>query len=251
MPDRVIRDEILTSERYWSVSIEAQRLFVHLLLVVDDNARYSAKNYTIRAACFPGQQVDPARIEKLLLELVDVDLVRLYLHDGERFLFVPRFRQRLRYKNSRFPAPPCAINDLFSKKTDLSLTADGLKSAEVKRREEIHLRASCDAQAREASKDHDSNPAERALPGQDAAFDEFWRAYPRRKSRGQAERAWAKLRPSEQLVRRIISAVERAKTSADWRKDGGRFIPYPATWLNAKGWEDDLGEQPRERQVAI
>lgn len=70
-------------------------------------------------------------------------------------------------------------------------------------------------------------------------FDTFWTNYPKKRSKGQAEKAWAKIKPNEQLTGEILSALERAKTSADWQKDGGQYIPYPATWLNAKGWEDD------------
>ncbi len=128
MPDRVLRDELLTSERYWSVSIEAQRLFIHLLLVVDDTARFSGKNYTLRTACFPGQQVDPDKLERLLTELCDVDLVRLYHVNDDRYVFVPRFRQRLRFSKSRYPEPPKQINDISLEKSDLSPTQDGLKS---------------------------------------------------------------------------------------------------------------------------
>jgi hypothetical protein len=123
MPDRIVRDELLTSERYWSVSIEAQRLFVHLLLAVDDMGRFSGKNFTIRSACFPGQSVQPEKVEKMLTELHDEDLVRLYSVGGERFVFIPRFGQRLRYKNSKFPAPPKEINDIEEAKTDLRPTA--------------------------------------------------------------------------------------------------------------------------------
>jgi len=70
-------------------------------------------------------------------------------------------------------------------------------------------------------------------------FERFWTVYPKKLSKGQAEKAWQKLSPDEQLLERILSAVERAKTRADWRKDAGQFIPHPATWLNAKGWEDE------------
>lgn len=72
-----------------------------------------------------------------------------------------------------------------------------------------------------------------------APFGAFWAVYPRKKSKGQAEKAWLKIKPDEQLTERILHAVERAKTSADWMREGGRFIPHPATWLNAKGWEDE------------
>ena len=27
-----------------------------------------------------------------------------------------------------------------------------------------------------------------------------------------------------------------------WKKDSGRFVPYPATWLNNRRWEDELSE---------
>ena len=28
--------------------------------------------------------------------------------------------------------------------------------------------------------------------------------------------------------------------SEQWQADGGKFIPYPATWLNRQGWLDEL-----------
>ena len=70
-------------------------------------------------------------------------------------------------------------------------------------------------------------------------FENFWTAYPRKRNKGQAEKAWRQLKPGEQLVVKILQGIERAKTSADWQKDCGQFIPYPATWLRAKGWEDE------------
>jgi hypothetical protein len=73
-----------------------------------------------------------------------------------------------------------------------------------------------------------------------SGFERFWETYPRKMSKGDAEKAWKVLAPDEELQSRIGEAIERAKNSAEWRKDGGRFIPYPATWLRAKGWEDEL-----------
>lgn len=72
------------------------------------------------------------------------------------------------------------------------------------------------------------------------AFDQFWQTYPKKKSKGAAERAWKKLNPAPDLAERILESVERAKNSVDWRKEGGQFIPYPASWLNAKGWLDEV-----------
>ena len=84
------------------------------------------------------------------------------------------------------------------------------------------------------------------------AFSKFWDSYPRKKSKGDAEKAWLKIKPDEQLQDRIFNALERAKTSVDWQKENGQFIPYPASWLNAKGWEDgDMALAPAERRVAL
>lgn len=79
---------------------------------------------------------------------------------------------------------------------------------------------------------------------QQPPFDAFWSSYPKKRSKGAAEKAWAKIKPNEQLTGQILDALERATTSADWQKEGGRYIPYPATWLNAKGWEDDYTPAP-------
>ncbi len=72
-----------------------------------------------------------------------------------------------------------------------------------------------------------------------ARFEKFWKAYPKKKSKGQAEKAWLRVRPDEQLLATMIATIERAKKSEEWRREMGKYIPYPATWLNAKGWEDE------------
>ena len=52
----------------------------------------------------------------------------------------------------------------------------------------------------------------------------------------------------------MLAIIERAKKSDDWLKESGKYIPYPATWLNARGWEDeykesDYGTYRNPRQV--
>lgn len=76
------------------------------------------------------------------------------------------------------------------------------------------------------------------------AFAMFWAAYPNKKAKGSAEKVWAKLKPDHQLAETIISAVQKHKLSADWTKDEGQYIPHPATWLNAKRWEDEVTAAP-------
>ncbi|MHB1938974.1 MAG: hypothetical protein ACYCOR_20730 [Acidobacteriaceae bacterium] len=81
----------------------------------------------------------------------------------------------------------------------------------------------------------DRGPANREPP----AFQAFWKSYPRKKAKADAFKAWKSLKPSEPLAETILQAVQRATTSEDWRRDNGKFIPYPATWLRARRWEDE------------
>jgi uncharacterized protein VirK/YbjX len=45
----------------------------------------------------------------------------------------------------------------------------------------------------------------------------------------------------------MIAKIEQAKKSEDWIKEKGKYIQYPATWLEAKGWED---EEPETHPLA-
>ena len=82
-----------------------------------------------------------------------------------------------------------------------------------------------------------------------ALFERFYAAYPRKRSRKQAERAFTKLKPDESLVNRMIEAIDVAKKSGAWSDP--KFIPYPATWLNAQGWLDVLQTDYTEVQRSV
>jgi hypothetical protein len=77
-----------------------------------------------------------------------------------------------------------------------------------------------------------------AGPAYTLDFQRFWSAYPNPKNKAEAFKAWQKLRPDEATIALLLQAVERQKQSRDWQQEGGRFIPYPASWLNGRRWED-------------
>lgn len=108
MPNRVIRESILDSERYWSVTLEAQILFLHLLLLADDLGCVSVAYTFIRRRCFDSNPT-AEKVSRLLGEIADADLVRLYDHETGKYAFIPRFRQRLQRITLRHPEPPMSI----------------------------------------------------------------------------------------------------------------------------------------------
>jgi len=71
-------------------------------------------------------------------------------------------------------------------------------------------------------------------------FARFWSAYPRRSAKAAASKAWAKIDPDTSLLAAILRAVEAQAKSEAWTKDAGKFVPYPASWLNGRRWEDEL-----------
>ena len=77
-------------------------------------------------------------------------------------------------------------------------------------------------------------------------FEAFWKAYPKKKAKEAAKKAWAKLKPDERLGKAIIQAVTESAKTKDWKKENGKYIPYPATYLNGKRWEDERNESNGE-----
>lgn len=80
----------------------------------------------------------------------------------------------------------------------------------------------------------------------DEGFVRFWAAYPKKIGKGAAEKSWSKAHINGS-INDIIAAIEAQKKSEQWRKDGGQFIPNPATWINQRRWEDDLCSIPTQQ----
>jgi len=69
-----------------------------------------------------------------------------------------------------------------------------------------------------------------------SSFDTFWKQYPRKIAKDNARKAWLKIKPDEDLVQKILTAVKTHKTF----KVEEQFIPHAASWLNSKRWDDDV-----------
>ena len=78
-------------------------------------------------------------------------------------------------------------------------------------------------------------------------FAQFWNAYPRKRGKGAAFKAWRKAKGKPDAAK-LVQIVEHYALSPDWSREEGRFIPYPATWLNERRWEDEIptNDQPHK-----
>lgn len=85
----------------------------------------------------------------------------------------------------------------------------------------------------------------------DEGFARFWSAYPKRRSKADAEKAWSSLAPTDDLQGAILAALTWQCRQRDWRKDGGQYVPLPATYLRQRRWEDDPPDALELRAQAL
>lgn len=109
MPNRIIKENIRTSNKVNKISDAGFRFWIYLMTYVDDYGRGSADLDILKGFVYP-KQVNKTRknVEDALKELASIGLIRLYHVDGESFLYFPNWdeHQTVRNKRSKFPAPP-------------------------------------------------------------------------------------------------------------------------------------------------
>jgi hypothetical protein len=71
-------------------------------------------------------------------------------------------------------------------------------------------------------------------------FAVFWSLYPRKTAKIAAQKAWDK-NHCDAIAERICTALK--KQLPHWTD--AKFIPHPATWLNAGRWDDELHVETR------
>lgn len=70
-------------------------------------------------------------------------------------------------------------------------------------------------------------------------FDTFWSAYPKKVDKKAALKAFENLSPTPETFAKILVALKAQAATEEWKKDGGQYIPYPASWLNGERWTDE------------
>lgn len=124
MPNRIVREGILSSEAVNELDWREECFFRRLLNVVDDWGRYDARAAILRSACYPLaiDRMGVSDVQGCLSRCVALGLVREYEAGGKSYIEVANFRQRTR-SASKYPEPPWQTND--GHVTDKCQTDDG------------------------------------------------------------------------------------------------------------------------------
>jgi len=69
-------------------------------------------------------------------------------------------------------------------------------------------------------------------------FERFWKSYPRKVNKGQAWKAFEKMKFTALDVDELVAHLEeRKKFDAKWLE--GKFVPHAASFINGHRWEDE------------
>jgi hypothetical protein len=107
MPDRVVRQDILTSDPVNMLSWAAEVFYRRLMSLADDYGRYEARPSLLRASLYPLKldRVSEPDVVKWMGECSEAGLVRVYTVNAKEYVEIQKFGQRLRAMKSRYPPP--------------------------------------------------------------------------------------------------------------------------------------------------
>ncbi len=215
---RIVLKAICQSKKLADLKTDGARLlYTWLVPNVDINGCFSGDPEVIKGQIFTRLKKSEKIIGGYLEDLGSVGLIVWYPSNGDDFLQIPDFVDRQPSLNPSKEAestiPPPTPEQLQS---NSRATPPKVKESKAKFKQ---------------SKTQ-------------ANFDLFWKAYPKKKSKDAAHRRWNTLKPDDALLETMLVAIEQQKKCEQWLKDGGQFIPNPATWLNGGCWTDEMPPPP-------
>jgi hypothetical protein len=225
---RTIKPEFFRHEGLQDLGAESMLVFAGLWTQCDSRGRFRWRPRQLKLDILPFMDFD---MEVILEKLRESGFLEKYEVDGKYYGLVPTFRdhQRLtgkeREDGEKYPEP------LGKHRGSIGETSGKQEGGTGERPV---------SQEREREKEKEREK-ERNTYGDD--FLEFWKSYPKKVGKDEAWRAWKKRNGSKPSIEIIVNAVEMQKKSNQWIRDGGQYIPNPATWINQGRWADEPTEQ--------
>jgi len=220
---RSLKPDFFKDEDLAVLPFEARLLFEGLWCYADKEGRLEDRPKYLKAEIFPYDKID---IEKLLNLLSSPQIperpqkvfIRRYTVNCRNYIDIPEFLKHQSPHNTEKDSVLPPFNGVLTVNNTL---------------------INNDTQSSGESYPISLSESKSLLKNK---FEIFYKSYPKKKAKIEAEKAFSKLNPDDTLLNAMLSAIDKAKKSEDWMKDKGRYIPYPATWINAKRWLDEETE---------
>ena len=261
---RAIKPSFFDNERLGELAPLARLLFIGLWCEADRAGRLEDRPKRLRKTLLGYDNVTDDDVDDMLAELQKADFIQRYQVDSNYYIAVINFIKHQnphpKEKPSVIPTPPerqiisaAQGNDevvpLHGKDVPLHGKYMARQEQEMPLSIPSVIYSFCTPPTPPTSDDEELTKAGRAKKeprsSQKDEFNTFWAACPKKVGKGAAEAAWRKLKPDATLTATILAAVERSKQSRQWLRDGGQYIPNPATWLNQRRWEDEPDTKAR------
>lgn len=204
------------------LSLSARGLFL-TMESLPDNWRYSETGLCTVCQC------GRTKLRSALAELQEAGyLTRTAQREGGRFAGEV---YRLEQESTR-PMDPEPLSDFTTTKNEPPLSH--FPTAENPLSENQRVKN------KDIKKERNTHTAGTADSVSDQLFARFWALYPKKRKKQDALKAWRQLAPDMDLCRTMSAALKVQMRSAEWQRDGGQYVPYPASWIRGRRWEDDF-----------
>jgi len=130
MPNRVIREGFLDSDKINALDAETQCFFIRLMLIADDYGCFDARPTWLRSRCYPVSDTCPSIVRQMTVTCQSSGLIQLYNSGGKDYGQIVNFNQRLRQKRSKYPLPENSSDNCQSIDGQLSVNCTQLSDSD-------------------------------------------------------------------------------------------------------------------------
>lgn len=222
------------------LSSDAQMFLIGLWTEADDQGIFEWKPITLRMRLRASKDGD---VEPLLAEMLAANCICSYEIGGRKYGAVRNFRKYQR------PKSPNAIHPINDEIRNYVCLSSPISEIEGDEQGQFPPNGEKSPQMEDGGKEvkKESRRVANATTPADDDFEEFWKAYPKRK--GDNPKASAKKLFQSQVKsgadpKKIIEGVKLA-ASRNRDKIGTEFIPQAVKWLRDRRWEDHLAQSEK------
>ena len=231
---RNIKPGFFSNEHLAELDFATRLLFIGMWTEADREGRLEDRPRRLKMALFPADSVD---IEKMLADLDHLGFIARYTVGSFKAIQIVNWakHQNPHMKEAKSVIPEMPAVELCHVKngagTVQALDEYGSFPADSLSLDSLNLIP-------------DSLIPSQAPMMVEDFFPKFWKLYPRKVGKDKAEKAWAKIKVTQELFTLMTEALAKQVLTPEWLKERGQFIPHPSTWLNGKRWEDEIPDVP-------
>jgi len=232
---RMLDKKISLSEQVADLSIPAALLFTWSIPHTDDIGLLPRSHRTLKAAIVPMWEYGSKDFDGFVAEIVKQKLWQPFEYSGEQFYILTKFQGHQTLKKDRQPQTRLGIKVSKDPKETWNTVNSILANCGIQLED-----STSQEDAEEKGSEVKRSKVKKKPSGADTRFDEFWAIYPNKKAKKKAQESWAKIEMTDELFADLMKGLQIQVESKQWKKDGGAYVPHPATWLNQERWSDEV-----------